>query len=167
MRRLNHKTVLVVAAFFLVVSAVGFSLDRLLVQEGVPSLGVMLLSNGLTGLVAAVLFLQVKIRAQDRQRLLEHRLLKVAEMNHHVRNALQVVSFYRYQITDPEASRLLQESIKRIEWTLEEVLPRGWNIEGMPLDRQVPPVNGTRAPIPGNEAEQQRSAAHKDNPKSA
>lgn len=166
MRRLNHKTALVVLAFFLVVSAVGFFLDRLLVQEGVPGLGVMLLSNGLTGLVAAVLFLQVKVRAQERQRLLEERLLKVAEMNHHVRNALQVVSFYRYQITDPEASRLLQESIKRIEWTLEEVLPRGWNIEGLPLDRQVPPVNGARAPISADRAEQ-GSAAHSDKPRSA
>ena len=50
MRRLNHRIVLVVVAFFLIVSAVGFFFDRLLVQEGVPSLGVMLLSNGLTGL---------------------------------------------------------------------------------------------------------------------
>ena len=161
MRRLNHRVVLVVVAFFLVVSAVGFFFDRLLVWAGVPRPDVMLLSNALTGLVAAILFLQVKVRAQDRQRVLEDRLQKVTEMNHHVRNALQVVSFYRYQITDPEASRLLQESIKRIEWTLEEVLPRGWNIEGMPLDRQGVPLNGTQRPVPENRAEHDR-AAHKD-----
>jgi len=84
-----------------------------------------------------------------------------------VRNALQVVSFYRYQITDPEAARLLQDSIKRIEWTLEEVLPRGWNIEGIPLDREVPQAQNTaRAPTPAGPAEQ-GSAAHKDKPKPA
>lgn len=166
MRKLNHRIVFAVAVFIVFVSAVGFGFDRLLVREGVPSLGVMLLSNALTGLVAGILYLEVRVRAQDRQRLLEERLLKVAEMNHHVRNALQVVSFYRYQITDPEASRLLQESIKRIEWTLEEVLPRGWNIEGMPLDQQVPPVNGARAPISGDRAEQ-GSASHTDKPRSA
>lgn len=163
MRKLNHRIVFAVTVFIVFVSAVGFGFDRLMVREGVPSLGVMLLSNALTGLVAGILYLEMRVRAQEKQRLLEQRLQKVAEMNHHVRNALQVVSFYRYQITDPEAGRLLQDSIKRIEWTLEEVLPRGWNIEGMPLDRldrQVPPINGERAPISGDQAEQ-GSAAHR------
>lgn len=161
MRKLNHRIVFAVTVFIVFVSAVGFGFDRLMVREGVPSLGVMLLSNALTGLVAGILYLEVRVRAQEKQRLLEHRLLKVAEMNHHVRNALQVVSFYRYQITDPEASRLLQESIKRIEWTLEEVLPRGWNIEGMPLDRQVPPANDARA------SAEQGSSAHNEKPRPA
>jgi hypothetical protein len=135
----NHWHVLSVFLFVVVVSAVGFGFDRLLVQEGVSSIGVMLLSNLLTGVVAGALFLQNRLRAQEKHRLLEHRLAKVAEMNHHVRNALQVVSFYRHQISDPEAARLLQESIRRIEWTLEEVLPRGWNINGLPvLSRPVP-----------------------------
>lgn len=153
MRKLNHRIVFAVVVFIVFVSAVGFGFDRLLVREGVPSLGVMLLSNALTGVVAGILYLEVRVRAQEKQRLLEERLQKVTEMNHHVRNALQVVSFYRYQITDPEAARLLQESIKRIEWTLEEVLPRGWNIQGMPLDRQIPLANGGPAPNPVDHAE--------------
>jgi hypothetical protein len=106
----------------------------------------MLLSNVLTGIVAGVLFLQNRLRAQERQKLLEQRLQKLADMNHHVRNALQVVSFYRHQISDPEAGRLLQESIRRIEWTLEEVLPRGWNINSMPMDSR--PVAAEQQPGP-------------------
>lgn len=166
MRKLNHRIVFAVAVFIIFVSAVGFFFDRLLVREGVPSLGVMLLSNALTGVVAGILYLEVRVRAHDKQRLLEERLQKVTEMNHHVRNALQVVSFYRYQITDPEAARLLQESIKRIEWTLEEVLPRGWNIEGMPLDRATPAVNSAGALSPDERAKH-NSAAHNDRPGSA
>lgn len=111
------------------VSAVGVGFDRLLIQEGVSRVGVLVLSNILTGLVAGALFLQTKVRAQEQQKLLEQRLLKVAEMNHHIRNALQVMVFYRHQISDPEAGNLLQKSIERIEWTLEEVLPRGWDIK--------------------------------------
>jgi hypothetical protein len=130
----SHWHVFSVLIFVMVVSAVGFGFDRLLVREGVPSAGVLLLSNVLTGVVAGALFLQNRLRAQEKQKLLEQRLEKVAEMNHHVRNALQVVSFYRHQISDPEAGRLLQESIRRIEWTLEEVLPRGWNINNLPMD---------------------------------
>lgn len=125
----KYRLVLAFILFAVVVSTVGLGFDRLLLQEGVPRLGVLLLSNILTGLVAGVLFLQNKIRAQERQQLLEERLQKVAEMNHHIRNALQVMAFYRHQINDPEAATLLQKSIERIEWTLEEVLPRGWDIQ--------------------------------------
>ncbi len=121
-----------------VITGVGVGFDRLLLQEGVPRFGVLLLSNLLTALVLGALFLQTKIRAQEKQKLLEQRLQKIAEMNHHVRNALQVVAFYRHQISDPEAARLLQDSIERIEWTLEEVLPRGWNLDKLPPEKKPP-----------------------------
>jgi len=136
--RPKYRLVLAFLLFAAFVSGVGVGFDWLLLREGVPRLDVLFLSNLLTGLAASILFLQNKIRSHEKQKLLEHRLNKVAEMNHHVRNALQVVAFYRSQINDPEAARLLQDSIKRIEWTLEEVLPRGWNLEGKP-----PEANGT------------------------
>ena len=126
----RYKLVFAFVLFAGFVSAVGVGFDRLLIQEGVSRVGVLVLSNILTGVVAGALFLQTKVRAQERQKLLEQRLLKVAEMNHHIRNALQVMVFYRHQISDPEAGNLLQKSIERIEWTLEEVLPRGWDIKG-------------------------------------
>lgn len=123
---------------FILIAGVGFAFDRLLLREGMPRLGVLLLSNALTGLVAGALYLQSKLRAQERQRLLEERLQKIAEINHHVRNALQVVAFYRHQISDPAAGKLIQESIDRIEWTLEEVLPRGWELERFPPQNRPP-----------------------------
>lgn len=126
----KYKLVLTFIFFVSFISAVGLGFDRMLLQEGVPRTGVLSLSNLLTGLVAGFLFLQYKIRAQEQQKLLEERLQKVAEMNHHIRNALQVMAFYRHQISSPEAGSLLQQSIERIEWTLEEVLPRGWDIKG-------------------------------------
>ena len=65
----NHWHVLSVLIFVVVVSAVGFGFDRLLVREGVPSAGVLLLSNVLTGVVAGALFLQNRLRAQEKQKL--------------------------------------------------------------------------------------------------
>jgi hypothetical protein len=119
------------------ITAVGFGFDRVLLREGVPRIGVLLLSNLLTGLVAGALLLQNKVRAQEKQRLLQQRLQKIFEMNHHVRNALQVVAFYQYQMDDPRAAQLIRESIQRIEWTLEEVLPRGWGIGGIRTQRSI------------------------------
>lgn len=144
--RPNFRLLLTFVLFVIFVSAVGVGFDKLLLREGVSRLGVLFLSNLLTGLVAGILFLQNKIRFQEKQKLLEERLKKIAEMNHHVRNALQVVAFYRSQIRDPEAARVLQDSIKRIEWTLEEILPRGWNLEGKPPESTGAPGSKQGAP---------------------
>ena len=55
------------------------------------------------------------------------RFRTVAECNHHIRNALQVLSLTRDARTQqgsPEASRYAADSVQRIELTLAEVLPR-------------------------------------------
>jgi len=58
-------------------------------------------------------------------------------MNHHVRNALQVVAYYGYQHDDEKASKLINQSIARIEWTLKEVLPRGWDVRPQPSEPEI------------------------------
>jgi hypothetical protein len=137
----HARLALTVAVFAVTIAAVGFAFDRVLIREGVARAGVLFLSNLLTGLVASALFFQYKLRSEERQRLLRDRVKKLAEMNHHVRNALQVVAFYQYQTPDPEAARLIQESIQRIEWTLQEVLPRGWELdEDLSPPRRKAPV---------------------------
>jgi len=114
--------------FSAIISVAGFGFDRMLIHEGVTRTDVLWLSNALTGVTAGIFFLEVKLRALERERVMQERLHKIAEMNHHVRNALQVVSFYAHQTTDDNVGRLVRESIQRIEWTLREVLPRGWNM---------------------------------------
>jgi hypothetical protein len=43
-------------------------------------------------------------------------------MNHHVRNALQTISYLPY--TDQAKQvQLIQQSVNRIQWALQEILP--------------------------------------------
>lgn len=106
-------------------------------REGISRIDLLIVSNLLTGIVAAGLFLQIKLRAAEKQRLWEQRVQKLAEMNHHVRNALQVLAYYASQTEDDRAAKLIKESIQRIEWTLIEVLPRGWELDRL---RKVSPM---------------------------
>jgi hypothetical protein len=122
------KSLSVFLFFALLICAVGYGFDRLLLKEGVPRFDVLLLANLLTGFVAAALFWQARSRTREKERLLEQKLETIAVMNHHVRNALQVVAYYGYQNDDQKAGTLIHESIARIEWTLKEVLPRGWDL---------------------------------------
>ena len=46
----------------------------------------------------------------------------VAEMNHHVRNALTVISLSVHSKNDPQLETTTYEAIQRIDWALREVL---------------------------------------------
>jgi hypothetical protein len=109
--------------------AVNLAFDALLLRHGVSSLEVLLVSNVVTAAVGGTLLLQLKIRKHERQQVLEDRLHKVADMNHHVRNALTVVAFYGTRGGDKASAERVSEAVKRIEWTLREVLPKGWDVQ--------------------------------------
>ena len=135
----SFKSVLAFLVAASLICSIGYGFDRLLLKEGVPRFDVLLLANLLTGCVVGVLFLQSRARAREEERLLQQKLETIAVMNHHVRNALQVVAYYGYQHDDVKAGRLINESIARIEWTLKEVLPRGWDLGPQAAESEMGP----------------------------
>lgn len=60
---------------------------------------------------------------QRRQnRFLMQRLEVIADMNHHVRNDLQVIQYSAYLTKDKEHIQRIEQSLGRIQWALREVL---------------------------------------------
>lgn len=60
---------------------------------------------------------------QRRQnRFLMQRLTVIADMNHHVRNDLQVIQYSAYMTRDKEHIQRIEQSLGRIDWALREVL---------------------------------------------
>ena len=109
------------------VSLIGIILDWLLVKEGLPRLDMIIFSNGLTGLFAGGLFWQMAREAKASRDLVAERMKTIAELNHHIRNALQVIKFLGMQKRsglDTVQLQLINDSVDRIEWALREVLPR-------------------------------------------
>jgi hypothetical protein len=115
-----------------VVSAIGVLLDRLLMREGLPRFGMLIVSNSLTGLFAGGLFYQLAREERAHRELVRARMKTIAELNHHIRNALQVIRFWGAQqrpALDAMQLQLINDSVDRIEWALREVLPR-YDVEG-------------------------------------
>lgn len=111
----------------IIVAALGFILDHVLVQEGLPRSQMLIISNGLTGLFAGGLFYQMVREAKAGRELVRARMKTIAELNHHIRNALQVIKFLGGQQRtglDAMQLQLINDSVDRIEWALREVLPR-------------------------------------------
>ena len=67
--------------------------------------------------------LMVLLYERWRQRELEKKLQTTRLMNHHVRNALQVIAAASDGIDSAEQPTRVQDAVRRIEWALREVLP--------------------------------------------
>lgn len=139
------KLALLTVCIFLLVAISGYSFARILNRDGVSRKIINATSSALTGVVVAGLFLQLTRTVQNRRRLLQARLEIIADMNHHIRNALQVLSYGAARHGNEKETEMMRESIERIEWALREVLPGYLPATHIPHEPAPP---GTKEPAP-------------------
>lgn len=72
------------------------------------------------GLIAGLLIYRIE---RNRTQYLNEKLKTIEMMNHHVRNALQVIVDSVYLHGHSEQLAEIQNSVKRIDWALREILP--------------------------------------------
>lgn len=105
--------------------AVHMAIDWVLLREGGSRIEIATESGAIIGIVTFVLLLQLlRYNCIRRERLLQ-RMETIDEMNHHIRNALQVIAFNARPVSrnDWELAEIKQ-AVSRINWTLREVLPK-------------------------------------------
>jgi signal transduction histidine kinase len=93
----------------------------------VPDLGRLwerLLAEGLSALVVALLTAGLMHQANKRREAALLRMQVIADMNHHIRNALSAISLSTDTIQSQQSIAVISQSVDRIEWALREVLPR-------------------------------------------
>lgn len=115
-----------------VVTVLGFLLNLLLFHEGIPRKDLILLSSLTTGLVAGWLFYQFLRNERIKREAVQQRIHTVAELNHHIRNALQVIRYAGGSKSTSDATQLqlINEAVARIDWALREVLsPYGETVD--------------------------------------
>ena len=76
--------------------------------------------NFVAGLAAG---LMVLFYERWRQREVDKKLRTIRLMNHHVRNALQIISAASCSVDGTEQLTGCRDAVRRIEWALREVLP--------------------------------------------
>lgn len=128
----------------LIVAFLGFifevGLDVLLRREGSSRIDLLLISNGLTAMAFGLLAYFQSRQSMHLRELNETRMAVVREVNHHVRNALQVISFHAsYSNGSADGQTMgpyrdmIQDAIARIDWALKDVLSVGKPPEGNTL----------------------------------
>jgi len=94
-------------------------------------------------IIAAVLVYRIEY---DHAKYLNEKLKTIELMNHHVRNALQVIIDSVYLHGHAQQLAEIQDSVKRINWALREILP------GRILDEYEGPENAEKKQPGGRSA---------------
>ena len=105
----------------------GAVLETLVYQHDSPVTGY--LDDLIMGVVAGLVVFAYE---QRRSRELRQKLAMISAMNHHVRNALQTISYVPYT-EQAKQMLLIQQSVNRIQWALQEILPgEGQEAQNLP-----------------------------------
>src|SRR5689334_19828439 len=118
------RAVLTPFLIFVIISYAVVRLKRIMHRDGIQGRYLLDIANFLTGAFAAGLFWHLERDHRCQQRASQRQLEVVAEMNHHIRNALKVIAFYTAQNEEKKEVAQIREAAERIEWSLREVLPR-------------------------------------------
>src|SRR5579864_5143864 len=146
-RAWRRKLLLVIAGFALAAFVVIELMHYLLV----PDLGPYrerIMAEGGSALILGMLAAKLLHNAYKARQYAMARLRVIAELNHHVRNALEVISLSAYITRDEEAIRRIMEGVNRIDWALREILPR----ESFPIGPGEPPASASASPGNGTSA---------------
>lgn len=109
------------------VGAVSFLATELMHYWLVPDLGrnhERLLAEGLSALIVSCLIAKLAQMSRQQHRLTLARMQVIAEMNHHIRNALAPISLSVDAIENQQLIRVISDGLDRIDWALREILPR-------------------------------------------
>jgi hypothetical protein len=79
-----------------------------------------MLSGAVVSLLVGLLFLKTLSEVHERHEVLAQRVHRIVELNHHIRNALQVITFTNVPERSPEAIKQVDTAVARIESVLRE-----------------------------------------------
>jgi hypothetical protein len=81
-----------------------------------------LLADALSAVVIGISAIRLLDAEHARRQALLDRLRMVSEMNHHIRNGLQLITLASHAVEDPLAKEAIIAAQNKIEWSLREVL---------------------------------------------
>ncbi len=110
--------------FALFVFVLGFGLDWVMLHQEDSIRQTIEFSDAVSALICGFVFLLFLRLYRQQRAMLRQRVEVIANMNHHVRNALQVIEFNSYSTSDQENLGAIKSSVNRIQWALRELLPK-------------------------------------------
>jgi predicted component of type VI protein secretion system len=113
----------VVLLFGLSAGLLEFGVHTAIMQAGVSLRMQAMADASAVGFAAALVPLFVLLAARERHRKLLDDLRKIAQLNHHIRNALQTILYGEYLPASETNRQVVLEGVDRIGRILQELFP--------------------------------------------
>lgn len=115
---------IIVAAFvtLLFIAACKYGLVGIMLYAGMSRTELRLQDSLTAGLLAALIVWLVLAAARFRQKQIQSQIQTVADLNHHLRNALNIILNSHYLSTHDQKDAVLA-SVDRIDMALQQILP--------------------------------------------
>ena len=123
--RAGRKTLWVAAIAFALLSFFSKEILYVLIVSDVGRRDERYLAEAISSVLLGFLLGKFLESAHELRQSMVAQVQVAAELNHHIRNALQVIAFHcREQEMPQQAIREIRDSVNRVDWALREVLPR-------------------------------------------
>lgn len=123
--RASTAQLVAVAAFFgFAVWGITSGLDLLWAMYNGLTVLAMSTGDALVSIAFGVVLLKLMLAQRARYKRVFEQLEMIAEMNHHIRNALENIQLTAHFAHDRQFISNIHTSVERIEWALREVLPK-------------------------------------------
>ncbi len=117
------RMALVVVLFGFSAGLLEFGIHTAVMQADASSYMQAMTDAAMVGLAAALAPFLVLLAARERHRKVLDDLRKIAQLNHHVRNALQTIMYSEYLPDSVENRKVVLEGVERIGRILQELFP--------------------------------------------
>jgi hypothetical protein len=124
-RATTAQVVAVAVVFGLCIWALNAGLDLLWAMYNELTVIPMATVDALVAIVSAFVLLKLMFAQRAYHRKVVKQLETIAEMNHHIRNALEEIELTAHVSNNPPLIGNIHGAVKRIEWALREALPKG------------------------------------------
>ena len=148
----------VVALFAVSAGLFEFLIHRLVLRTGASPAAQSLLDAAIVGVAAAFAPLLVLLVVRERHRRVLEDLRRIAEVNHHVRNALQAIVYNEYLPRSEDTKKAVLAGVDRIDNILQELFPVVGDRSG-DMGWKVVSISGARAYVPER---RHRTKGHRD-----
>jgi len=126
-RETRMRAAVIVVLLLLVIWCAGalahFALTVTLIRFGVRMWPAIYIQSAVAGTIAAVLVGSVVALVLYRREVLRRQLQVVAELNHQVRNALEIIASSTTRIADKKTVATILDAVMRIDVTLRSLFP--------------------------------------------
>ena len=116
----------------LIIGLASYYINQLLLQYGINPSTESLLDDIAIGCFGGGLVFFAGALRWERDSRIRERLTLIAELNHHVRNALTSIVMYADYPDLKKRVETITDAVDRIEWVLKELVPTAAKVQGKP-----------------------------------